>query len=382
MGHELLIIFIIIAGAAVIPFLARMLHIPAAACEILFGVLLFNTIISHTPEWFSLLSELGFIYLMFIAGMESDLEVLLQQPRNLVWYTLIVVVSLVVTPLLFVAMGYPFYIGIALAVVSEAILVAVLKETGIGKKPIGRHIIGIALTGEILSIALLTGIDIYHKFGFSPVALLQVVKLVVLLFIAALFLKLLYVTAWWNPRWVQKVMASDDPVEEGIRVIIAVAFAGALLAHFAGVEAILGSFMAGIVFGYVFKSKGRFEDKINAVGFGFFTPFFFISVGAKIDIVQMATVQNILFALFLTFMVFISNCYPLLLFRFLRITFRESLSISLILSAPLTMIIVAGTLGQKMGFIDAGTKSILILTALISSIVYPFLFRLTSKSLK
>ncbi len=381
MDTPLFQIFIIMLGAAAIPFASRFLRIPAAACEIIYGMLLFNLFITHRPEWFTFLGELGFIYLMFIAGMECDLDELLSNRRNFAVYTIIVVLSFTVTPLLFVVLGFPFYIGITVAVVSAAVIIAVLRETGMGKTNVGRHITNIAATGEIVSIAVLTGLDVYHMHGLTIDAVYQMIKLAVLLAAAVLFLRLLYVTAWWNPGWVEKVMESDDPVEEGIRILIAVAFAGALEASAAGVEAILGSFMAGMVFGNVFKSKGRFEEKINAVGFGFFTPFFFMSVGSQIDMGLLASPRWLGASLLLTLTVFVSNIFPLFFYRLLRLSLREAFCMILLISSPLSMIIVAGTLGAEMGFIDETTNAVLILTALFSSLIYPVLFRMVSSPL-
>jgi hypothetical protein len=54
---------------------------------------------------------------------------------------------------------------------------------------------------------------------------------------------------------------------------------------------------------------------------------------------------------------------------------------SVLLSAPLSMIVVAGTLGQKMGIIDSDTAGALILTALLASVLYPSLFRLLCRRL-
>jgi len=381
MDDQLFLILIIISGAAIIPFLARKFRIPCAALELILGICLFNTLIPHIPEWFEFLKEIGFIYLMFIAGMELDLKALLKQPGTLFWYIAIPVLSFSVMPLLFVWLGYSFFAGIAVSVVSVGIILPVLKETGIGKTRMGRTIIDISYTGELLSIAVLTGIDVYHQYGLTLMAGWAVVKLVVLLIIAVVFLKLLYITAWWNPQWVEKVMESEDPVEEGIRAVIAIAFAGALLAHYAGVEAILGSFMAGAVFSFVFKSKGRFEDKINAVGFGFFTPFFFIGIGAEFDLSVLKSVKSILIALFFTAMVFASNIFPVIFSRFIKLSIKESLSIALLLSSPLTMLVVAGTLGVKMGLLDQDTNSALILTAIITSLIFPALFRVVGRKL-
>ncbi len=378
MGEQLLIMFVVIGGAAVVPFFARKFMLPSAALEIIYGIVLFSSFLSRKPEWFSLLKDIGFIYLMFIAGMELDIRGLMRQGRFF-WYLVISVLSLLLTPLFFILAGYPFYVGVAVSVVSAGIIIPVLKELGMMKTETGRDIIGVALTGELLSIVVLTGIDIYHRLGLTVMAALEGIKLLLLLVLAALFLKMLYVVAWWHPERIENVMESNDPVEEGIRAVLSIAFAGALIAYGSGVEPILGSFMAGLIFSYVFKSKGRFEDKINAVGFGFFTPFFFIGVGADFDVELLRSFQGISFSLFLTFMVLVSNSFPLFLARFMGLESLEAIGMSLILSAPLSMIVVAGTLGEKMGLLTPETNGSLILTAIISSIVYPSLFRAVSR---
>jgi Kef-type K+ transport system membrane component KefB len=376
--EQFFILFTVVCGAAVVPFLARRLGMPSAVLEILYGVLLFNTLVRSAPDWFLLFKELGLIYLMFIAGMELDLRQLVHG-RQFRWYLLIPGLSFLALPFLFAGLGYPFYLGIALSVFSAGVLIPVLKEWGLLKTAWGRDVIGIALAGELLSIAVLTGIDVYSSHGFTVAALAAALKLLLLLLLSALFLRILYVVAWWNPERVERVMESDDPVEEGIRVVVAVAFAGALIAARSGVEAILGSFMAGLIVNFVFRTRGRFEEKINAVGFGFFTPFFFIGVGAGLDVALLASPGLLLLSLFLTVMVFCGKLGVVLFARPLEMTATQALGMALALSAPLSLIVVAGELGRKLGFLSAETEGALILTAILSGVLYPYLFRFAYK---
>lgn len=370
--------FLILFGVAAIPFAARRLHVPSAALEIVYGMLLFNFLLRQRPDWFDLLRELGFVYLMFIAGMELDLRAIRRSGKSL-WYVLVCLLSFVLTPLLFVFLGQPFFLGVAVAMVSAGIVIPVLKELGLSRTPYGRAIVGIALTGELLSIVALALIDAYHKQGLTLLAGLEVLKLVLLFALALLVLRLLYLLAWWHPERVEKVMESEDPVEEGLRAVVTVAFAGGILASLAGAEPILGSFLAGMVFSHVFRSKGRFEEKVNALGFGFLIPFFFIGVGARLDFVLVTSVQTVALALVLTAAVLASNLFPLLFARPMRLSLLEAGGMSVLLSAPLSMIVVAGTLGEKMGLISAEASGALILTALFASVVYPSLFRLLTR---
>jgi Kef-type K+ transport system membrane component KefB len=381
MAEQLVTLVMVVFGAALMPLAARRLSVPSAALEIVYGMLLFNTVLAHHPAWFELLKELGLIYLMFIAGTELSLRELRSSGRIL-RYVLIPLPAFIIMPFLLHFLGLPWYIGIVLAMISAGIVIPVLKEADLLKLPLGRDILGVALAGELISILALTFLNIFHQYGFTPMALLDLLKLVALLGLAGLGLKLLYLLAWWHPGHVDRVMRSEDPTEEGIRLVISVAFVGGLAAFAAGVEPILGSFMGGVIFSHVFKSKGRFEDKINAVGFGFLTPFFFIGVGAAFDPVLLRSPKTVLLAVGLTLLLLASKLLPLLPARIIGLRGIEAFGMALLLAAPLSLLVVAGTLGQKMGLLSPSLNGMLILTAVLASIVYPMVFRLLAPRLK
>jgi len=342
--------------------------------EIILGIILFNSVITRQPDWFPFLKEIGLIYLMFIAGMELNVKVMMREGKFL-WYVVLPLISFAVLPAIFVRLGHPFYIGIIVSVMSAGIVIPVLKESRLMKTPVGAMAVGATLTGEFLSIAAITGIDIYLQHGLTFMALVSAVKIVMLGVAAVLFLKMMYLIAWWTPNKVKRVMESEDPVEEGIRAIIFIAFTGALLAYYAGVEPILGSFMGGLIFGNVFRSKGMFEDKINAVGFGFFIPMFFIGVGADFDLSFLHSASAVLFALFLTLMVFASRLPQLLQLLAGKTGTMEAFAATFLMSAPLTMMIVAGTVGFRTGLIGRDVLDAVVLASVLSGIVYPSLFR-------
>jgi Kef-type K+ transport system membrane component KefB len=377
MKGEIYLLFAVICGSALIPVFARQMRTPSAVLEIIFGIILFNFLLKNQPQWFVLLREMGLIYLMFIVGMELDLRRFFREKKSF-FYVLIPLLSFVVMPLLFHKMGYPFFLGICLSMISAGIILPVLKEYELMDTELGDILIGIALTGELMAILILMGTDIHHRYGLTLRAVGESVKFLLLTALAAVFLRFLYIIAWWNPQKVEKVMESEDPVEEGIRAVLFIIVAGALIAYVSGLEPLLGSFMAGLVFSYVFRSKGRFEDKINAVGFGFFTPFFFIGVGADLDISLLMSAENILLSLALAGFVFLGKASPLFLARFLKITKTEALGMTLLLSAPLSMLVVAATIGLKTNLITETMKDLLVLTAIISSIAFPSLFRVLS----
>jgi len=111
------------------------------------------------------------------------------------------------------------------------------------------------------------------------------------------------------------------------------------------------------------------------VGFGFFTPFFFIGVGADLDLRLFQSAPVVTFSLFLAFMILASKAFPLLLARPMGLQYREALAMTLLLSAPLSMVVVAGALGERMGMLTPEATGALVIAALVASVVYPFFFR-------
>lgn len=380
MAEELLFIVLIAGGAAAVPFVSNKLRLPSSIVEIAYGIALFNLAIHHRPEWFAFFKELGLIYLMFIAGMELDLRKLLGQGRFYL-YTVAAVLPFMTMPFAFMYFGQPFYLGIVVSVISAGVIIPVLKELRIIRLPLGREIVSMTLTGELVSIVVLTGLDIYKHHGLNIGALWATMRVVVLFTAAALFLRLMHLIAWWNPERVERVMEIEDPVEEGVRVVIFIVLTGALCAYYAGVEPILGSFITGVIFSDVFREKERFEEKLNAVGFGFFIPLFFIGVGGDFDIGLLSSTSDIILALLLSVTVLLSNLPLMLASGLAGMRTREAGGAALILSSPLSMMIVAATLGLKTGLLQQEYFGPIVLASMISTVLYPSIFRVMSGSL-
>lgn len=259
---------------------------------------------------------------------------------------------------------------------SAGVVIPILKEMDLIERDLGREIVLMALIGEVFSIAVLTLFDIYHKSGISILALWDIFRLLFMFALSAVFLRGLYYFSWWYSDKVERVMESEDPVEEGLRAIVAIVFTGAMVAYLSGIEPILGSFITGAIFSYVYRSKGVFHEKINGLGFGFFIPLFFIGVGAELKPTLFASAEILKEALIIFFLPFIGHLPIVLIGRWSGLSLRESILGTFVVSSPLTMMVVAGALGFKLGFIDYGIKTSIVLAAVAGSIVYPAFFRL------
>lgn len=357
------------------PVLARRLNLPSAILEIAYGAMVFGLANMERAEWLPLFKELGLIYLMFVAGMELDIRSMMRQQSS-IWLFMALLASFIAMPPIMMAFAQPGFLGIVVAVASAGVAIPVLKELSLMKSPIGKDVVNLTLMGEFISIAALTGLDIFTHHGLGLHAVFAAGKVFIFFALAVAFLRVMRLLAWWWPERVAQVMNSEDPVEEGIRAVMLVIFSGALIAVKAGVEPILGSFIAGVIFSYVFRRKGRFEEKVNAVGFGFLVPMFFIGVGADLDIARlMSSLNAVKLALLIAAMTLAARL-PVLMLSLLRGRgMRESAAVALILSAPLSMMIVAGTVGVRAGLIEESYLSSIVLASIISSALYPSLFR-------
>ena len=115
-----------------------------------------------------------------------------------------------------------------------------------------------------------------------------------------------------------------------------------------GVKAILGAFVAGALFSFVFRDKGILETKMSSLGFGFFVPVFFISVGASFDLARITDTRVLpLAGIVLGASLLIKTLVSLPLWP--RFGPRGVISCALLLSTPLTLLVVIAKIGRQRG---------------------------------
>ena len=361
----LLILSLIIWGA---PFIAKLVRIPTTPVEIMLGSMLAFTGLIHHHEYFDIVAEVGFLYLMFLAGMEVDLKQITKSPRNLIRKAIFFIVSLSV---LAVGSGLLFDLNaiviISLPLISIGLLASLSKNYGKEEEWIKLAFI-VGVLGEIVSIAALTIIDAASSVGFG-LALFQ--KLGYLfLFILAIYLlyRLLHLLFWWYPELKHTLMPKLDTSDQDVRLAIALFFILISLMLALDLELALGTFIAGVAISAFFHHEKHLEEKMSSLGFGFLVPLFFIHVGASFDLNALAYPRVVTGALLITFLMIgirILGGYHLR-----RIAGeRNALLASFALSMPLTLIIAVATIGYDASIINIITYYQLILASLFEVIV-------------
>jgi len=200
-------------------------------------------------------------------------------------------------------------------------------------------------------------------------------KLAAILGAAYLVLVVLRTWIWWRPRMFARVVAARDPSEIGVRAGMAMMLVFVALAAMMGVEAILGAFVAGALFSFVFREKGILETKMSSIGFGFFVPIFFISVGADFDLAAVLSWEVLSMVALFFGISLVAKGIAALPLRLRGMTWRETAGAALLFGAPLTLLVVIARLGEEVEVLDATTSAALILLAILTSIVLPWAFR-------
>ena len=149
------------------------------------------------------------------------------------------------------------------------------------------------------------------------------------------------------------------------------------VAELLGVEAVLGAFLSGTVFAYVFRERGGLERKLTGFSYGFLIPIFFINVGMSLDATVLVD-PDVMAGDLLPLLVIAAaaKLLPSLLLVFRGLSLREALAAGVLLSARLSLIIAVADLGVRIGVIDATLELVIVALAVISSFTAPVGFRL------
>ncbi|MFN8168918.1 MAG: cation:proton antiporter [Candidatus Nanopelagicales bacterium] len=280
----LLILALVAAG---VPLLVGILRLRVAEVVLLlgFGVIVGPQVLSlvtinDTIETFN---ELGLGLLFFLAGYELERESLQGRPGRMAigGWVLSLVLALGVAAVLDGADIISDYLGVAICLTSTALgtLLPVLRDRGLLTTPFGNAFMGAGAAGEfgpILAIALLLG---------SRSILRTLVILVV-------FSLLVYMVARLPGRMMtQRVRELMDrghttSSQTAVRWTVLLLIGLLTLASFFGLDAVLGAFIAGVILRQYAppSSYNRLMPKVEAIGFGFFIPLFFIVSGANLDV--------------------------------------------------------------------------------------------------
>jgi len=371
---------VLYVGAFVSPLLAVRLRLSPAVIEILLGLLVgvSGLQLVHTTPFTSFLSHLGITFLMFLVGAEIDFNHIRREGLRSVIIATLAAAGILLSGIgLARLLGFPPYLGLVLGAMGCGILLIALMEAGQLKSRLGQLLLLVGAIGEFLTLFSLAGFNLMHRFGVGWRLALEAGRALVLFVVAYLLLALLRLLVWWAPHHFERLVHADDPSEIGVRAGFVLMLSLASLASLVGLESLLGAFLAGALFAFVFRQRGALDAKLSAIGQGFFIPLFFISVGVTFDVRALANPMTLVRTVaLLAGASLLSKAVPLLLFRILGVPLRQIAAGAILLASPLTLLVAIAALGRNLGILDAAESSAVILLAITSGVIFPIGFKL------
>jgi Kef-type K+ transport system membrane component KefB len=362
-------------AAALLPSLSRLLRLPAPVMEILFGVILGKSFlhVQFSGEWLQFLAHLGFLLLMFHAGMEIDFGMLLKQSRSQLSFQLLLFgVTLGLSLIFTLHLESGMFMALVLTTTSLGLVMPTIKEMGIQKSPFGQSILIAASLADFLTLLGITFFILWRDYGLgwhfiSPLPLF--IGFGILLWVGRLWV-------WWNPERAERFLGAQDTEELGVRLSLALLFLFVAVSELVHLEPVLGAFLGGCVLSFVFREKGHLESKLSALGFGFLIPIFFINVGVEFDLTNVLGPGQVQFTLKLLVLAIMVKLVPSLILTLQRIPLRAAMKAGILLSARLSLIMAAAEIGLREGLITPAIKDSIILLALLTCLLGPTLFKL------
>lgn len=296
---SLTIFFTALAGALIFSMLLKRLKVPWAVTLILGGVLIgpHGLRLIELNDTLVFLSEMGILFLMFIAGMETKVSAIKSVWKNAV---VVGVASGLIPAMVGVVIGLAFGYGLSTALLlgiifinsSFAVVIPTLESKGILHYKIGRVIVASTMIQDISSLIMLAVfLQIASPEGWLPLPV--VVILLGFALAAGIAAKSLI------PRFRQlmvelrRIRKLDNDVyalfEQELTLVVAVLVGVAIVFELFKMETVVGAFFTGLILTEITRSK-ILEHKIHILGYGVFIPIFFVTVGVWID-VHMLTEQ-------------------------------------------------------------------------------------------
>jgi Kef-type K+ transport system membrane component KefB len=360
------------------------LRVPAIVLEIVAGILVGPQVLGllQVDEVARFLGLLGVAFLLFLAGVELDLGALRGRPLRLGVAAFFVSFALAAAGAFALHVAgvdsTPLLVAVALCSTSVGIVVPVLRDTGNLHTDVGTLVVAAGAVAEFASIALLGVLFVVPvESAFQELVVLALglaVLAVFVLVIVGLGWGLRHAAAWKSG---QSVAARLDLTTSQIstRFVVMVVLGAATIAAVFGFEVILGTFLAGILFGALIRGSEReplYSTRLDAIGFGFFVPIFFIVSGMRLDIRAALTPGGLLAVLGFLIVLVIARAIPTILFRH-ELDGRGLLASGLMLATNVSFVVVAADLGVEAGLVPSSVASSMVLAGLVSAVLFPAL---------
>lgn len=369
--------FVIVAVAALAAALAAAapprLAIPVVVIEILLGIIVGPEVLgfAESDEFTQFFSNLGLGMLFFFAGYEIEYRLVRGTPLKLgaLGWAMSLAIAYTLALLLIEVGGDHdglIFLGAAMATTAIGALIPILRDAGEMRTRFGVFLLAAGAAGEFGPILIVTVLFSTRAAFSTALILLGFVGVAVL----AGLLAVGSVGRGWN--LLERTLESSSQLPIRITVVIIFALVG--LATRLGLDLLLGGFVAGVIVSLALRDRevAVLESKLNAVGYGFLIPFFFVFTGIEFDLT--ALLESPLLAagvpFFLLCFLLVRGLPALLLYR--RVLDRRGrIALGLFSATELPLVVAITTIAVERGEMSSGTAASLAGAAILSTAILP-----------
>jgi Kef-type K+ transport system membrane component KefB len=330
--------------------------ISVSIIEIAMGVIGGNLLGLHPTPWIDFLAGFGGILLTFLAGAETDPELMKEKFKESL---LIGGVSFLAPFLL--AFAYCYWVtgwslkasqiaGTALSTTSLAVVYAVLVETGLTETKIGKIIMASCFVtdfGTALALSLLFAegnwFTLFFVFGSAVIIFL-------------------------SPKVMSPILKryGNRVIEPEIKFLFFILFLFMYLAKLGSSHAVLPVFILGLVLSNTLRSNRELQRKLRVIAFAMITPFFFIKGGMNVSLKEIYANFGLLLVLFGVKMAAkVIGVYPFAR----KYVPKNATYATLLMSTGLTFGTISSMYGLSAGFINISQFSVLVTVVILTAIV-------------
>jgi Kef-type K+ transport system membrane component KefB len=372
---NLLIVMAVAFSAPLVLGLFPRLQLPSVVLEIVAGIVVGPSVLgfAEVDQTVEVVALLGLGFVLFLAGLEIEFDKLRGRVLRLTGLAFALSFGIALLVSLGLKAGglvdTPLLVAIILCATSLGVLVPVLKDAGEISSTFGQLIIAAASIADFGAIILLS-IFFSGEGGTGSTLLLDA------LFLLAAVIFGVVRGAEHSMRIRADLLRLQDATAQ-IRVRAAlVLFVGfAALAETLGLEVILGTFIAGAIISLADRDQVMthpdFRRKLEAVGFGFFIPAFFVTSGVRFDLDALTSSMSsvVMVPIFLAALL-AARGMPAILYRG-AIDGRHAAIAGILQATSLPFIVAATSIGLELGLIDAAGSAALIGAGLLSVLIFP-----------
>jgi Kef-type K+ transport system membrane component KefB len=372
-------LLIVVAVAFAAPFVLGLfpgVRLPSVVLEIVAGIVVGPSVLGlvEVDQTIEVIALIGLAFVLFLAGLEIEFEKLRGPVLRLTALGFALSFGIAVVVGLALSAGglveTPLLVAIILCATSLGVIVPVLKDAGEISSTFGQLIVAAASIADFGAIILLTLFFSGEGGAGSTLLLLGALALLALV----VFIAVRGAERSGRIR-ADLLRLQDTTAQIRVRAAIVLFIGFAAVAEELGLEVILGAFVAGAIISLLDRDQVMthpdFRRKLEAIGFGFFIPVFFVTTGVRFDLTALtADATNLAMVPVFLVALLVVRGLPALVYR--RVLHARRTAVAGVLQATSLPFIVAATaIGAELGLIDAAESAALIGAGLLSVLIFP-----------